>query len=221
MEKLKKLFSGESSEEEETKKYVEQLRELLTHDCNRGKKEGCHELGEFYQVVEQNVEEAKNIFKTNCEERNHAHSCFSLGYLFFTAKEKDIVKALKYFERGCNGDSIGSCNNAGMIYQSGHEKSNIKMDMDKAIGNFDKACTGGHRLGCFNLSCIYLTGKNGAKKDLPRAFELSLKACELGHPWACANVSRMYKMGDGVEKDLEKSSEFRKRAQELKDNSRA
>ena len=49
---------------------------------------GCHELGEFYQVVEQNVEEAKNIFKTNCEERNHAHSCFSLGYLFFTAKGK-------------------------------------------------------------------------------------------------------------------------------------
>ena len=108
-----------------------------------------------------------------------------------------------------------------MIYQSGHEKSNIKMDMDKAIGYFDKACTGGHRLGCFNLSCIYLTGKNGAGKDLPKAFELSLKACELGHPWACANVSRMYKMGDGVEKDIEKSSEFRKKAQELKDNSRA
>ena len=50
MEKLKKLFSAESSEEEETKKYVEQLRELLTHDCNRGKKEGRPDINlDLYQ----------------------------------------------------------------------------------------------------------------------------------------------------------------------------
>ena len=40
MEKLKEYLNPGSKEEEEAKLYVEQLRELLTHDCNRDKKEG-------------------------------------------------------------------------------------------------------------------------------------------------------------------------------------
>ena len=40
MEKLKEYLDTGSKEEEEAKRYVEQLRELLTHDCDRGKKEG-------------------------------------------------------------------------------------------------------------------------------------------------------------------------------------
>lgn len=40
MEKLKEYLNPGSKEEEEAKEYVEQLRELLTHDCDRGKKEG-------------------------------------------------------------------------------------------------------------------------------------------------------------------------------------
>lgn len=87
--------------------------------------------------------------------------------------------------------------------------------MNKAVERFTKACDLGHRMACFNLSSVYLTGKNGVPKDLPKAFELSLKTCELGHPWACANVSRMYKIGDGVEQDLDKSEQFKKKAEEL------
>jgi len=215
MEKLKEYLDTGSKEEEEAKRYVEQLRELLTHDCDRGKKEGCHELAEFYLVVERDHEKAIELLKPNCEERNHAHSCFSLGYILCSGKEKNFVDALRYFEKGCDGSSPGACNNAGMIYQSGHAKSKIDADMTKAVERFTKACDLGHRMGCFNLSSIYLTGKNGVAKDLTKAFELSLKTCELGHPWACANVSRMYKVGDGVEINLEKSEEFKKTAQEL------
>ena len=127
------------------------------------------------------------------------------------------MEALSYFEKGCVGNSVGACNNAGMIYQSGHAESKIEVDMNKAVERFTKACSLGHRMGCFNLSSIYLTGKNGVAKDLPKAFELSLKTCELGHPWACANVSRMYKVGDGVEANLGKSEEFKKKAKELHD----
>eukprot|EP00112_Aurelia_sp_Birch-Aquarium-sp1_P012699 Seg2673.4 transcript_id=Seg2673.4/GoldUCD/mRNA.D3Y31 product="Cytochrome c oxidase assembly factor 7" protein_id=Seg2673.4/GoldUCD/D3Y31 len=221
MQRIKDFLSPGSKEEEEAKRYVEQLRELLTHDCERGKREGCHELGEFYQVVERNTDEASKIFKTNCDERNHSHSCFSLGYIYSNAKERNFIEALKYYNKGCEGDSIGACNNAGMIYQSGHKKSNIEIDMDKAVECFTKACDKGHRAGCFNLSSIYLTGKNGVSKDPTKAFELTLKTCELGHPWACANVSRMYKIGDGVEKDEERAQDFRKRAEELRDTSRA
>ena len=130
------------------------------------------------------------------------------------------MEALKYFEKGCAGNSVGACNNAGMIYQSGHAESKIEVDMSKALEHFTKACDQGHRMGCFNLSSIYLTGKNGVAKDLSKAFDLSMKTCTLGHPWACANVSRMYKVGDGVEANLEKSEEFKKKAQDLNNNSR-
>ncbi len=122
---------------------------------------------------------------------------------------------MNYFKKGCDGDSSGACNNAGMIYQSGHEKSNIPRDMAKAIKYFEKGCNDGHRAACFNLSSIYLTGKNGVEKNMEKALDLSIKCCELGHPYACANLSRMYSIGDGVEKDEAKSLEFKKLAQEL------
>ena len=133
--------------------------------------------------------------------------------------EKKFAEALNYFEAGCSGNSPGACNNAGMLYQSGEAKANKEIDMNKAVERFTKACDIGHRMGCFNLSSIYLTGRNGVPKDFPKAFEISLKTCKLGHPWACVNVSRMYKVGDGVEQDLEKAAEFRKRAEELNRNS--
>ena len=40
MQRIKDYLSAGSKEEEEAKRYVEQLRELLTHDCERGKREG-------------------------------------------------------------------------------------------------------------------------------------------------------------------------------------
>lgn len=55
------------------------------------------------------------------------------------------------------------------------------------------------------------------EKDMKKAFALSTKACELNNFYACANLSRMYALGDGTEKNLEKSEHFKKRADELHD----
>lgn len=46
----------------------------------------CHQLGEFYQAVERDNEKAKAIFKANCEDRDYAQSCFSLGIIHLTNK---------------------------------------------------------------------------------------------------------------------------------------
>ena len=48
MQRIKDFLSPGSKEEEEARRYVEQLRELLTHDCERGKREG--ELNNFFWV---------------------------------------------------------------------------------------------------------------------------------------------------------------------------
>eukprot|EP00794_Sanderia_malayensis_P008008 gene8007-8867_t len=235
MERIKELFKSDESdikrEEEATQQYIKNLKELLTHDCNRGKKEGkecycfepcadigvsgCHELGEFFQIVERDMKEASNYFTTNCEERNYKPSCFSLGYLYFTSKEKDYERALKYFQKGCGEYSPGSCNNAAMILLNGHEKSNISKDINESIKYFETGCDYGHSVSCFTLSTLYLTGNKGIPKDLEKAHKLTAKSCDLGHPWACANLSRMYQTGDGVEKDETKAKKYRQLAEEL------
>lgn len=91
--------------------------------------------------------------------------------------------------------------------------------------------------GCFYLSGIYMTGVDSSKslnnkeqsnaqkpkdafvleKDMKKAFALSTKACELKNFYACANLSRMYAVGDGTEKNLEKSEQYKKKSDELSD----
>lgn len=84
---------------------------------------------------------------------------------------------------------------------------------------------------CFYLSGMYMSGTKSLsnpdkpadlnafvlEKDMKKAFELSTKACELKNFYACANLSRMYALGDGIEKNLEKSEKFQKKSEELRD----
>ena len=50
----------------------------------------CHQLGEFYQVVQRNHSKAEEIFHLNCADLNFHQSCFSLGNLHLTNKGKLI-----------------------------------------------------------------------------------------------------------------------------------
>lgn len=90
---------------------------------------------------------------------------------------------------------------------------------------------------CFYLSGMYMSGsKSGLsssdsdkpesekpknafvlEKDMKKAFSLTTKACELRNYYACANLSRMYALGDGTEKNAEKSELYRKKSEELRD----
>lgn len=56
------------------------------------------------------------------------------------------------------------------------------------------------------------------EKDMKKAFALTTKACELQNFYACANLSRMYAMGDGTEKNAEKSELYKKKSEELRDD---
>ena len=196
--------------------YVDQLRVILEHDClGARKKESCHQLGEFYQAVEKNSSKAKDVFKTNCEEMNFPQSCFSLGIIHLTNKEdRKPDEALSLFNKACEKNVWGACNNAGLLYQKGEKHFHIPRNMDKAMQSFTKACDGNFRNGCFNLSIAHLTGFQGVDKDMVKALEYSVKSCKLGHSWGCINASRIYSQGDGVDIDMKKAEEFRKLAKD-------
>lgn len=56
------------------------------------------------------------------------------------------------------------------------------------------------------------------EKDMKKAFSYSVKACELKNFYACANLCRMYAVGDGTEKNLEKSEHYKKLSEQFRDD---
>lgn len=69
------------------KEYFENLRTLLIRDCATHRRTiDCHQLGEFYQSVERNYEEAGKIFKELCAERSHSASCLQAGILHVSGR---------------------------------------------------------------------------------------------------------------------------------------
>lgn len=133
-------------------------------------------------------------------------------FLNFTGLDKDIPKALLLYEEACQLASMGGCNNAGLITQSGHQS--LKPDGNTTEKYFKQSCDGNFKNGCFNLSLLYLKG-DLVNKNMPKALQYSLKSCDLGHPWGCGNASRILKTGDGVPQDEVKGEQLLKKAKEM------
>lgn len=90
---------------------------------------------------------------------------------------------------------------------------------------------------CFYLSGMYMTGSQNLsspsdkesttsnkqtnavalEKDMKKAFSFSTRACELKNFYACANLSRMYELGEGTEKNVKKSEEYKKLSDQYRD----
>ena len=127
-------------------------------------------------------------------------------------------EALRLFNKACEHDVFGACNNAGLLYQKGEKHFNIPKDINKAIESFSKGCQGKFKNACFNLSIIYLTGNNGVRKNMEKALDYSVQSCRLGHKWGCINASRMYSLGDGVDINMKMADEFKQLAKECDGN---
>ena len=48
----------------------------------------CHQLAEYYQVVEKNFDEALKLFSDTCFQKNFGESCFALGNMYITGKSE-------------------------------------------------------------------------------------------------------------------------------------
>lgn len=54
--------------------------------CEEGDPTGCHSLGEWFSVVSRDYDKAAELYRENCEKRQHGASCFNLGVLHGTER---------------------------------------------------------------------------------------------------------------------------------------
>ncbi|KAF8777818.1 Cytochrome c oxidase assembly factor 7 like protein [Argiope bruennichi] len=214
--------------EEEAQEYLEKLGIEYKFSCFKEKDpEGCHLLGDYLEAVKKDFESAVKVFKSNCDERNYAKSCFKFGNFSYLGKgcESNNLLAFDYYKKACDLDHPDGCLHVGVMLTSkekspGKDTTEIKLDFPNGVKALEKACAGGNVMGCFFASSLYITGAEGVPKDRKKASELSLTACNGGNIYACMNLSRMYKNGDGVEKDEAKANVFKEKAREIRDDMR-
>lgn len=154
-------------------------------------------------------------YKRSCVNVNpFGLSTHDRAFVTSTGVEQDWRRAAELYEHACANGSMGSCNNAGLVWQTAYEDR--PPNYKQAASYFKMACKGGLKQGCFNLSGMYLNGKGSTiSKNMPKALKYSVKSCDLGHAWGCANASRMYRLGDGVKADEKKAKKYKERAKQL------
>lgn len=91
------------------------------------------------------------------------------------------------------------------------EGKGTEKDCEKALLYFEKAASEGNMRAILNKGKCLLEGKTRNEK---KAFECFVEASSLGHKDADYFIGVCYYEGRGVEKDLEKSREFFKKAAE-------
>ncbi|XP_066975977.1 cytochrome c oxidase assembly factor 7 homolog [Macrobrachium rosenbergii] len=208
--------------EEDVKEFLDNLGIEYRFGCFSEKKpDSCHLLGDYLEGVKKDFEKASKVFRTNCDESNHARSCYKFANYSFLGKggKQNMDEAYSYYLKGCTAGDPDSCLNGGLMCVS-NTPTNVQRpkDYDKGLELLNKACDGNNAFSCYYISGIFIQGvKDHIEKNMQKAFDYSLKACELGNMYACANVSQMYRKGDGTAKDEVKSEEYKKKALDLQE----
>ena len=81
-----------------------------------------------------------------CQQNNYS-SCNSLGYMYRDGKgvTKDYGKAMKLYEKACDGGIARGCDNLGYMYRHG---KGVTKDRRKAKKLYKKACDLGYTEAC-------------------------------------------------------------------------
>ena len=94
-------------------------------------------------------------------------------------------KAVKLWEKACEGGHMEGCFNSGILYSTG---DGVKQNKQKAVEFYEKACDAGKIDGCYNVGNIYFKG-DGVKRNLQKAKKFYKKACDAGDTEGCAENS--------------------------------
>ncbi|KFM69405.1 Sel1 repeat-containing protein 1-like protein, partial [Stegodyphus mimosarum] len=214
-------MANEFKSEEELKQFIENLGTEYRFSCFKEKNsEGCHLLGDYLEAIQKDFEGAAKVYKSNCDERNYARSCFKYGNYCYLGKgiEKDVLSAFNYYKKACSLDSAEACLHCGVMLTTKDKsaKDIITRDYVEGLKYLEKSCAGGNATACYFASSLYITGAEGIPKNRTKASELSRLACDGRNVYACMNLSQMYREGDGVEKDEEKANLYKERAREIR-----
>jgi cytochrome c oxidase assembly factor 7 len=166
------------------------------------------------ETVKKDFKKAATLYRSTCDDYNFSHSChkYATYSLIGKGSPPDYPKAFEYFQKGCHLDDASSCFFAGLMCIFDNKNTKIKQDYPQGMGFLNKSCEKGSGNSCHYLSGMYFLGvPDVLEKNLTSAYEYSHKACDLGNIYACANLSRMYIQGDGVERDPELASKYKKK----------
>jgi TPR repeat protein len=179
--------------------------------CEKGSADACAQYG--YLLMSNNSPDAVKVLETGCDGRSGA-ACTHLAYLYAIGKivEKDDLRSLEYYTRGCSHGDAQGCYNQGLMRDQGR---GFAMSATSAASAYEQACNEGVSKACTNLGYLYERGK-GVRQDIVRATGFYRRGCE-GSPCegsnlrGCVNLGDAYRDGIGVEKNPTLAAEtFRK-----------
>ena len=145
--------------------------------CSLGRQEACDEISNNYSS-------GSNISHEEYCSQGKGEYCFSLGWSYANGKNgytKDYSKAKSFYEKACNLDNGGGCNNLGVLYDYGN---GVGQNQKVALYYFEKACKLNDEYGCSNSGYMYNDGR-GTAQDYQKAKMYYNKACSLGLKESC------------------------------------
>lgn len=142
---------------------------------------------------------------------NHPVATWAIGYLYYngnigTKSKRDLMLAVKYFNKARKLKCSNAFNSFGLIYLNG-TIPHIKQNKEKAIEMFEEAISLGNVYAYNNLGSIYEKDKNYEK-----AIELYTISADNGDSWANNQLGEFYRKGIFVKKDLKKAFDYYEKA---------
>ena len=115
--------------------------------------------------------------------------------------EKDLHKAIEWYETSAKQGNLRALNNLGLLYKNG---DGVEKDLHKAFQLFEEAANKGNSLSQYNLALMYYHG-HSVEKDFFKAFTWFKKSAKQGYPSAQCDLAFMYRNGEGTEQDFHKA----------------
>lgn len=142
---------------------------------------------------------------------NHPVATWAIGYLYYngnvgTKSKRDLMLAVKYFNKARKLKCSNAFNSFGLIYLNG-TIPHIKNNKEKAIQMFEKAIELGNVYAYNNLGYIY-----EKDKDFEKAIECYTISADNGDSWANNQLGEFYRKGIFVKKDLKKAFDYYEKA---------
>lgn len=125
-------------------------------------------------------------------------ACVQLGQLVLAT---DPARAIRGFQRACDGGEGLGCHGIANAYRSG---TGVPVDPVRALGFDRAACDRKHGPSCLSLARSYERSAEGlgnpkrADEEMGRAASLFFKGCEGGAFEACGESARLYLWGVGT-----------------------
>ena len=168
--------------------------------------------------------ESMQVFQKAYEMYDNPDAMYNIAFGYHYGEgeliEKDIVKAMEFYQRAADLNHTDALSSLGFIFQLGEE--GVEKNLPKAIEFHEKAAEFNDLNSLCNLARIYEKGIEGIiKKNILKAIELYEKTIQMNHMLSVYNLAIIYFIGDDegiVEKNILKAIELFERAAEMNDS---